>query len=527
MEELCKMSFINTFATWEQYIIYLRKSRQDDPSETVEEVLEKHETMLQEYALREFGHKIPEGNIYREVVSGESIDDREEIKEVLTRIADPNIKGVLVIEPSRLSRGDLIDCGHLIDAFRYSKTQVVTPYMTYDLENKMERKFFQDELLRGNDYLEYTKEILWRGRIAAAKRGCYAVGGPAPLGYKKVKDGKDWILEVVPEKAELVRQIFDWYVRDGMTPWGICKKLQEMGIKTSTGKTRWDDVTIRQILANKHYRGLIVFNSSRTVTVIENNEKVKRRVKQNPEDVIIAKGRQPAIIDEETFEAAQLLVTPNPRNQDNFALKNPLSAILKCGKCGGAIVRGGGSNPLTGGFRYTCRSQKPRCCKAVPEAKVLASVIHTLEHIELPQLQLKAKNDEGNAIKIHQHAIDKLKKELIDLEEQEEKLFTLLETNVYTPEMFSRRHTILTAKIDACKEELEKAKRSMPKAVDYKERAETLQEAINLLKDKTALAEDQNNLLKTIVDHIDFETPPPSECPYGEHPFSLKVYLRL
>ena len=42
-------------ATWDHYLMYLRKSRQDDPNETVEEVLAKHETRLQEYALREFG----------------------------------------------------------------------------------------------------------------------------------------------------------------------------------------------------------------------------------------------------------------------------------------------------------------------------------------------------------------------------------------------------------------------------------------------------------------------------------------
>ena len=101
------MSIINAFATWEQYLIYLRKSRQDDPNETVEQVLAKHEIQLQEFAVRTFGAKIPEGNIYREVVSGESISDREEIKKVLARIEDPNIKGVIVIEPSRLSRGDL------------------------------------------------------------------------------------------------------------------------------------------------------------------------------------------------------------------------------------------------------------------------------------------------------------------------------------------------------------------------------------------------------------------------------------
>ena len=172
-------TYQNTGALWEYYLIYLRKSRQDDPNETVEEVLEKHETILQEYAQREFGGKIPEENIYREVVSGESIDDREEMQKVLARIEDPRIKGVLVVEPQRLSRGDLEDCGRLINDLRYTHTQVVTPYMTYDLEKKMERKFFQDELLRGRDYLEYTKEILLRGRISAVKRGCYS-GNYAP-----------------------------------------------------------------------------------------------------------------------------------------------------------------------------------------------------------------------------------------------------------------------------------------------------------------------------------------------------------
>ena len=35
------------------WLMYLRKSRQDDPNETVEEVLAKHEAILQEWARRE------------------------------------------------------------------------------------------------------------------------------------------------------------------------------------------------------------------------------------------------------------------------------------------------------------------------------------------------------------------------------------------------------------------------------------------------------------------------------------------
>ena len=511
------------FATWEQYIIYLRKSRQDDPRETIEEVLLKHESMLQEYAIREFGHKIPEANIYREVVSGESIDEREEIKEVLVRISDPNIKGVLVVEPSRLSRGDLTDCGRLINALRYTKTQVVTPYMTYDLDNKMERKFFQDELLRGNDYLEYTKEILWRGRIAAAKRGCYITGGPSPFGYKKVKIGKDWTLEIVPEEAELVRQIFDWYVRDGLTCPAIARKLGQMGIKTRYGYAKWNDATIRQILSNRHYIGLIVFNKKKLVTLYENGEKVKRHVKQKEEDIIIAKGLHKAIIDDQTFEAASKLIAPNPKVKEQYELKNPLSGILRCGKCGATIIRGG----YSGGARYVCRAHQPRCCKSIPEGLVIASVIETLEKVELPALQFKVNTNEGSAVKIQQRLISSLQAQLIEFEKQEENLFELVETKAYTAEMFNRRYAALSEKIEACRKELETARRAMPKEIDYKERAETLEKTIELLKDPSASATEKNNALKLIIDRIEFTTPGIGKRGVKDYTFSLKVFINL
>ena len=134
------------------WLMYLRKSRADNPDESVEEVLSKHETILQEWSRRELGHELPENCIYREVVSGgESIEDREEIRKVLTKIEDANVAGVLCVDPQRLSRGSLTDCDLLIDKLRYTKTLVVTPVMTYDLENKMERRFFQDDLMRGRD----------------------------------------------------------------------------------------------------------------------------------------------------------------------------------------------------------------------------------------------------------------------------------------------------------------------------------------------------------------------------------------
>ena len=62
-------------------IIYLRKSRSDDPGMSVEDVLAKHELQLQEYAVSEYGEQIPEDHIFREVVSGETIADRPVMKQ--------------------------------------------------------------------------------------------------------------------------------------------------------------------------------------------------------------------------------------------------------------------------------------------------------------------------------------------------------------------------------------------------------------------------------------------------------------
>ena len=67
----------------EEIIIYLRKSRSDDPMLTVEEVLAKHESILNEWAERNLDGPIPPENYIREVVSGETINARPGMKQLL------------------------------------------------------------------------------------------------------------------------------------------------------------------------------------------------------------------------------------------------------------------------------------------------------------------------------------------------------------------------------------------------------------------------------------------------------------
>lgn len=507
------------------WLMYLRKSRQDDPNQTVAEVLAKHEQILQEYARKELGGEIPEELIFREVVSGESIDDRVEIQKVLARIEDPQVAGVLVVEPSRISRGDLADCARVVSAFRFSNTLVGTPMMTYDLTKKMERKFFQDELMRGNDYLEYTKEILLRGRIGAVKRGCY-IGRLAPYGYEKVMRGDDPTLEINEAEADVVRLVFDLYTKEGLTPFRIAQRLNDMNVPAPRGEI-WKKDTIRHMVRNRHYIGQVFFNKIKNTPVLENGVVVIRRLTQPDEDVIIAPGLHDPIIDTETWEKAQKLVARNPRTKHTHALKNPLSGVLVCEKCGKAMYIHPYKNATD---RYECRT-KPRCYKSVQMPVLLDAVVFALEQSELPALRLKVKNDDGNARKIQERQLERLEEEMKGYNTQRERLFDFLETGVYTAEVFEERMARLQEKIDTCREDIYKTRATMPKSVDYAERVVTLEQAIAALKDPEATPEEKNKIVKTIIEKIEYK----GHATYGTdkkrdigvNPFSLEITLKL
>ena len=479
------------------YLMYLRKSRADDPNETVEEVLSKHETRLQDFMRRRFGYKIEEENIYREVCSAESIADRVEIKKVLARIEDPNVEGVVVADVPRLSRGDLGDCNEIITRFRYTKTLVLTDSIQYDLEVKRDRQYFQDELLRAAYYLDYVKETLRLGRETAVRnRGCY-IGTRPPYGYKKVKIGKNCTLEPTKE-ADIVRLMFDWYVNEGLTFYQIACRLNDMGVPAPNGG-KWAKVTVRVILRNPHYDGNVKYGHKKKVTVIENGEKIVKRLAQ--EDYILAEGLHPAIVDHDIFVKAQEILRKNTSNKKGYELKNPFAGILKCAKCGKMIVQHPYARAET---RLECR-ERPMCGKSVKMSDVEDAVIKALEQAELPALEAKLKNGDGNAYNIKKSLLANLEKELEEFKAQEEKQYEFLETGRYTEEVFDKRHAILLEKIETCKKTITETKLSMPKQIDYKEKILLLSDAIQALKSDISPAE-KNKFLKAIIDCMYIET---------------------
>ena len=498
-----------------EYIMYLRKSRADNPDETVEEVLSKHYNILQDFCLRELGYRIPEENIYREVVSGgESIDDRIEIKKVLAELEKSSIKGCVVLEPQRLSRGSLSDCGRLIDTFLFSNSLVVTPMMTYNMKNKMERRFFQDELMRGRDYLEYTKEILMRGREAAVKRGCY-IQSSAPYGYDKIRIGKDYTL-TPNDKADTIRLIFDMYSK-GSSPHEIQTELYRLGIASPSGKDKWTKPTIKKVLHNHHYIGKVTFHKRRDTIQVIDGEKVKRRLHSN--DFLIADGKHPAIIDKEVFNKVQDRLLKNPPMKADKQLRNIFSGMLYCARCGSAIQYKRSHKKIY----YVCNTVG---CSPSTDIHVFEdTVLQVLEKTELPNLMAKFKNGDGSSIELQKKMLKTLEKELATLKAQEETQYELLETKKYTQEVFDKRNKIVREKMEKVSEQITEAKKSLPNAIDYKERIATLKEAIESMKNPSIPVKEKNRLLKSIIERIDVKSYPTEK--EREYKFDLKVTLRI
>ena len=317
-------------------LIYLRKSR-SERNETVEEVLSRHERILQDYAIETFGEKIPEKNIYREVVSGETLDERCEIKKVFERLeVEENIKGILVVEPQRVSRGDMSDCGRVVNILRYTSTLCITVTKTYDLNNKFDRESFEMQLLQGNKYLEYHKEIMDRGKNLSIREGKYVASTP-PFGYNRKPLDRGFMLIKNKEEAPIVEMIFNLFVDEDLSTVEISHYLNKHQIR-SKKKELWDDKMVRHILKHEVYYGSLAWGKRPTIRKLINGEINKLRV--SSKDYMLVRGMQEAIVSKEKWDIAQEKIKNNKsRHGTSHELKNPIAGLVFCEKCGYSLVR--------------------------------------------------------------------------------------------------------------------------------------------------------------------------------------------
>ena len=102
------------------------------------------------------------------------------------------------------------------------------------------------------------RENIRIGLKQRAANGMSGLYGRPCYGYYKDKNG---MLAINEKKAEVVRNIVDWYL-EGASAVGIKKQLESKQIKSPRGKDTWSKHTIESILTNMKYNGDVAIADS-------------------------------------------------------------------------------------------------------------------------------------------------------------------------------------------------------------------------------------------------------------------------
>lgn len=490
----------------DQILIYLRKSRTDDPLLSVEEVLSKHEQMLNEWVernLKDIG-PIPEENRFREIVSGETIESRPEVQKVLRGMESPYIKAVLIVEPQRLSRGDLEDIGRLTKILRYTNTIVITLQYIYDLNDERDRDAFERELKRGNEFLEYQKRIMRNGRLLSVENGNY-IGNTAPYGYRKiqVKDGKRKFhtLEPVPEEARAVKLMFEMYAK-GIGTYTIARTLDDMGFPAPRGEI-WCAENLGRYLTNEHYLGMVRWNHRKTTKTVEDGEIVTSRPVYK--DYLLFPGKHEAIIEQNLWDAVQEMRKRIPPVKARAKCACPLAGLIYC-QCGHPLTRrtyNRKDGTQKSAPRMICNNQIPCGTASCTEEEMIGEVEKILVKA-IADFELKIKQSKSNTVILHREMIERLEHRVEELEKQE-----LSQWEKYTQEGMPKHiFDQLNAKVLKEKEEnlraLQKAKSTLPAPIDYQQKLLNFHDALDALRSETVPALEKNLLLKKCIERINY-----------------------
>ena len=493
--------------------IYLRKSRAEETTATVEDTLQRHKETLLDFAKNNHLTII---HIYEEVVSGESLYARPEMLKLLSDVENGKYDAVLCMDIDRLGRGAMSDQGIILETFKASDTKIITLRKVYDLNNEFDEEYTEFETFIARRELSLIKRRMRRGIERTVLEGAYIPN--APYGYKKTKEGKHSTLENYEPEAKFVRLIFDMYVNQGMGAQSIAENLNRLGAKPHRS-AEFARTSVLKMIRNQVYIGKVVWNQFKRV---KNQDGSRKAIPLPKEDWVVVDGIHPPIIDPETFDMAQKILSERYHTPHNTGvLHNPLSGLMICDKCGKQMVR----------RKYTTFGNRQRAVNFIcitrgctPYDRMEAvekSVIDSLYN-RFMEIKSMTKNQPKNTSDSEALALAAIEQEQSTCEAQLDRLHDFLEQGVYDIDTFLKRSSLLNDKLKKLKQQKEELqlKQEQSKSDD---KSYLLPAFENLFKNYwSSNPGEKNQMLKNVVDHINYRKEHNADM--GD--FELKIFLK-
>jgi septation ring formation regulator EzrA len=128
-----------------------------------------------------------------------------------------------------------------------------------------------------------------------------------------------------------------------------------------------------------------------------------------------------------------------------------------------------------------------------------------------------------------QIALTSAEKDLQSLEAQFDNTFDLLEKGIYTPEVFTKRNELLAAKISEQTQTIADLKKEIASLEKIQSAKSSLIPKIrNLLDvyDSLPIVE-QNQMLKSILDHVEYYKEPSANDGHHAYDFTLTIHPKI
>ena len=166
--------------------------------------------------------------------------------------------------------------------------------------------------------------------------------GNVPMQYKKLlgyKKGENDLPEIIPEEAEIVKEIFRSYL-DGMSLKQIADSLNSRGVKTKHKQTTWQSEIVKSILVNEKYTGDALLQKTYITDCItkksrRNNGELPMYLVKNHHEPIISRADFNRVQEEMARRSAKRAIADKltKTEQGKYSAKYALSELLICGEC--------------------------------------------------------------------------------------------------------------------------------------------------------------------------------------------------
>lgn len=319
--------------------LYERLSR-DDEQQGESNSITNQKNFLEDYARKNnytnIRHFTDDG------VSGTTFD-REGFQAMIAEVEAGNVAVIIVKDMSRFGR-DYLKVGFYTEVmFKEKGIRFIAVNNGIDSANQSDSDFTPFLNIMNEWYARDSSrkiQAIFKARMQEGKR----VSPSVPYGYRRDPADKQRLV-VDEEAAAVVRRIFQ-LVLDGkginaiadilyadkvLIPSAYAEKYypENQHSKNFHDPYRWTNTAVRYILEKKEYMGHTVLGKT-----ISESYKTKKRRKATEDELMIFENTHEAIIDDETWNNAQRLLSTKRRPKINGAPPCRLSGLLYCADCG-------------------------------------------------------------------------------------------------------------------------------------------------------------------------------------------------